>query len=263
MNNTYNLSEKDSSQYEDGYAIFLKRSDFRDKVISKFSSLAKDSFSNSKTISVLDVGCGNGQMTLRYINELKKLGLGIELTLLEPAKDSLLEAKELLRTSVHSINTAESISNHNHDLIISSYVFYHLPAEGLTQLADHLKPQGILAIMMGTNEHPLKSHPGLKSASAHGSSDKLTPFLNVLEKSEKFKISRNKFETSLSLQGLWPDKKLSEEANKLLSFSLNRNMNELKDESYIAINEIFESAFTNSDGFLKPVHEIIWVERLR
>lgn len=262
MGSTYILSEKDSAQYEDGYSVFLKRSDFRDRVISKFSSLVKESFSTRSSISVLDVGCGNGQMTLRYMDELKKLGLEIELTLLEPAKNSLVEATELLRLCVHSVTTKETIDKNNYDLIIASYVFYHLPAEVLSKLADHLKPQGILAIMMGTNEHPLKSHPVLKSDSAHGSSDKLNPFLDSLNKNGKYKISRNRFETNLNLKGLWPYKTLSEEAQKLLSFSLNRNLNELKEESIKAINEIFENAHAKNDGFLKPVHEIIWVERL-
>lgn len=263
MSNTYKLSEKDSSQYEDGYSIFLKRSDFRDKVISKFSSLAKESFSKKSSISILDVGCGNGHMTLRYMNELKQLGLGIELKLHEPAESSLQEAKELLSPVVDSIMTVEAFDNCNYDLIIASYVFYHLQANTLTKLANHLKPQGILAIMMGTNHHPLKSHPILKSASAHGSSDKLTPLLDNLNRSGNFKISRNNFETNLNLNGLWPNKVFSEEAQSLLSFSLNRNLRELKDDSLKAISEIFETAFDKDAGFLKPIHEIIWVERVR
>jgi SAM-dependent methyltransferase len=261
---TYSLTDQDSDSYEDGYSIFLRRSDFRARVIEKFSSLVSTAFPEKSELSVLDVGCGNGQMTLRYVSELKKIVSSLHLTLLEPAHESLEEALNLVKPSVDSIETNAKLPEQTkYDLIIASYVFYHLPPDTIASLVSQIKTGGVLAIMMGTNDHPLKSHPALKAVTAHGSSDKLTPFLDMIEKTQEFRITRHKFNTSLTLRGLWDEKNFSEEAKALLGFSLNKNFDELTASSLEAITEIFESAFKSSDGYLKPVHEIIWVERLQ
>ncbi len=260
---TYTLSDKDSATYEDGYNIFLGRSDFREKVLEKFSLLAAKAFSQSEKLCVLDVGCGNGLMTLKYTDELKKIVSQIDLTLLEPAQESLEQATALLKPSVNHLKTISKLPDQTiFDLIIASYVFYHLPADTITRIATQIKPGGSFAIMMGTSEHPLKSHPALKTVSAHGSSDKLTPFLSNLESSQDFIISRHKVETKLNIERLWDKKTFSDEAKQLLSFSLNKNFNDLNESSINAIHEIFETALTTNDGFLRSVHEIIWVERL-
>lgn len=261
---TYSLSEKDSASYEDGYSIFLRRSDFREKVLEKFSTVASVSYRDRQDLSVLDVGCGNGQMTLRYLKELNRTIPSIKLTLMEPAQESLENAAILLRPAVSELKTISKLPESAiYDLIIASYVFYHLPPETIAKIASQIKPRGSFAIMMGTSEHPLKTHPALKVVSAHGSSDKLVPFLNKLESDHDFKITRHKVETKLSIEGLWKNKSFSDEAKKLLSFSLNKNFQDLNESSINAINEIFETAISSNDGYLKSVHEIIWVERLR
>lgn len=259
---TYSVSNQDSTSYEDGYKVFLQRSDFREEVVKAFAVLAPAFSKNSKSLRVLDVGCGNGQMTKRYINELKKFVPEIHLTLLEPAQESLKDAAQLLESEVKSLKTKSHLENTTEfDLIIASYVFYHLTPETLDELLKILSPKGSLVIMMGTSNHPLKSHPQLKSISAHGSSDKLTPFIEPLRKSEKFKVHRLSIETKLDLNGLWVNKAFTEDAKILLSFSLNKNFHDLNQAALHALSEIFESAFTNGDGFLRPVHEIIRIER--
>ncbi len=145
--------------------------------------------------------------------------------------------------------------------MIASYVFYHLSPEILDQILNQLKPNGSLVIMMGTNNHPLKSHPKLKPVSNHGSSDKLKPFIDDLLRSNKFKVSRHEVDTKLRLNGLWPNKAFTQEAQKLLSFSLNTNFEDLTETSIKALKEIFETAFNSGDESLKSVHEIIWIER--
>lgn len=144
---------------------------------------------------------------------------------------------------------------------MASYVFYHLSPESLDQIINQLGPSGSLVIMMGTNNHPLKSHPELKAVSNHGSSDKLNPFINDLLRSNKFKVSRHEIDTKLRLNKLWPDKAFTQEAQSLLSFSLNKNFNDLSETAVAAINEIFEIAFASGEESLKSVHEIIWIER--
>lgn len=259
---TYTTATKDSSNYEAGYKVFLQRSDFREKIIEQFSNLASTMIKEKQSLRVLDLGCGNGVMTQKYINELKKIASDIDVSLLEPAHDSLEDAIQLLKAHVQTVNPISNLSaNTSFDLIIASYVFYHLSPESLDQILNQLGPSGSLVIMMGTNNHPLKSHPKLKLVSNHGSSDKLKPFIDDLLKSNKFKVSRHEVDTKLRLNGLWPNRAFTQEAQKLLSFSLNKNFDELTETSIEALNEIFETAFTSGDESLKSVHEIIWIER--
>lgn len=261
---TYVLSNQDSSSYEDGYKIFLQRSDFREKIVDAFADLAPSISKNAKSLRVLDVGCGNGLMTKKYINKLKNSVPEIHLTLLELAQGSLKEAVKLLEADVQTLDTRSHLpKSAAYDLIIASYVFYHLSPDILDQIVKQLTPNGSLVIMMGTSNHPLKSHPQLKSISTHGSSDKLTPFIEPLQKLENFKVHRQNIETKLNLNGLWANNVFTDEAKTLLSFSLNKNFHDLNQTSIGALNEIFESAIRSEDGFLRPVHEIIRIERTR
>ena len=217
-----------------------------------------------KSLKVLDVGCGNGQMTLRYVEELKKTVPHIHLSLLDPAVQSLQDAKILLEPTVLSIETLkEKPSFSEFDLIIASYVFYHLSPETIHQITKLLAPGGSIAIMMGTNNHPFKSHPKLLEVSRHGSSDKLNPFLDTIKSTSNFNISRHQVPTKMDLNGLWKNKSFTPEGKQLLSFSLNKDFNDLETTAKEALNEIFEHAFSSDEGFIKPVHELIWIERIR
>lgn len=260
-NTTYTLSQNDSASYEDGYKIFLQRSDFREKVLEKFIELLPRILSNINAFNVLDVGCGNGVMTQKYLRAIKAIAPEIKLTILEPAHNSLAEAEKLLKPEVHSLLTVSKLPNVAFDLIIASYVFYHLSPESLVQFANQLAPGGTFAIMMGTNDHPLKMHPKLKATSNHGSSDKLTPFLDSLKETAKFTISRHRVETRLRLDGLWFKETFSEEAQRLLSFSLNKNFCDLKEPAMEALNEIFGEALVAGNNTLKSIHEIILIEK--
>lgn len=261
---TYALTSEDSTHYENGYSIFLQRSDFREKVMEKFSNIIAGLFPGLNTLRVLDVGCGNGAMTERYVNELKKVSPSIKLSILEPAGQSLMEAQTLLSPIVQSIEIKSKISEISEsDLIIASYVFYHLSPESLEDMTINLAPGGYMSIMMGTSNHPLKSHPVLKEISAHGSSDKLTPFIENLLKTKQYKVLRHSISTKLDLNGLWKNKQFTSEAEKLLSFSLNINFEELPKSAVEALKEIFEKSFEIDKGYLEPIHEIILIERLK
>lgn len=261
---TYALSSEDSSQYENGYSIFLKRSDFREKVIEKFSVIVSELFPKLEILRVLDVGCGNGLMTKKYVNELKKITPNINLTILEPAGQSLEEARSLLLPEVKNIEVKTKIfKTPQSDLILASYVFYHLSPESLEEMTNNLAPGGFITIMMGTSNHPLKSHPVLKELSAHGSSDNLSPFIENLLATKQFKVLRYPIGTKLNLNGLWDNKQFTEEAKKLLSFSLNKDFDGLPESAIQALKEVFEKSFEIDRGYLEPIHEIILIERLK
>lgn len=104
-NSTYTTTIKDTSSYEAGYKIFLQRSDFRERIIEKFSSLASSLVKGKQSLRVLDLGCGNGVMTQKYISELKNIVPNIDLSLLEPAHDSLDDAIHLLKSHVQTVKS--------------------------------------------------------------------------------------------------------------------------------------------------------------
>lgn len=263
-NNTYSLSSKDSSSYEDGYKIFLQRSDFRDRILERFSSLAKEKIQPKNPIRVLDIGCGNGEMTGKYLKELKSLGFENDVCLVEPAEKALHEAHHYLKHDFSITHCSAVIPESNKfELIIASYVFYHLPGERLNTLVQALGPNGSLAIMMGTQDNPFKAHPGLKKLSNHGSSDKLTPFLDSLTSSGEFAVSRHKVTTSLDLSGLRIGSALNDQGQKLLGFSLNKDYSTLPAEALEAVHDIYEEAYKTNHAKVHSVHEIIWIQRLK
>lgn len=262
MSSTYHISKADSRRYEEGYGIFLRRSDFREKVLERFEEIARSKFVNSQKMKVVDIGCGDGHMTRRYLEKIKYQGSNIDLTLIDPATDTLNRAKELLKDKCNSITSLSKFpTGHEFDFIIASYVFYHLQTTTLEKLVNAISPKGRMAIMMGTSENPLKSHPKLKELTNHGSSDKLSPFINSLNP-EKFMIERFKINTSLDLQGLWKAQRFTEEAKTYLSFAMNIDFENIPPQGTEAISAIFQNAFENGTASLTSVHEIIWIERL-
>jgi SAM-dependent methyltransferase len=261
--NTYALEAKDSSSYEAGYDIFLKRSDFRDRIAQKFEELAKGN-QQTETLKVLDVGCGNGEMTKRYLASLKTRTNNIELCLTEPALASLELSKDMLKSEANIVYAGgEPPETGNFDFIIASYVFYHLSPLALASFSEQLNINGSMAIMMGTSDNPFKTHPGLSGSANHGSSDKLQPLLTRLEQTSNFKVTRYKVDTFLNLNGLRNDSGINEEGKKLLSFSLNKDYATLSETALLAVDDIYSEAFEKNAGKVKSVHEIIWIERQR
>ena len=95
---SYTNKPSDSKGYAAGYEIFLKRTNFRNVVIDTYKKnfeSEKDLIGNDReTFRVLDIGCGNGAMTERFISCLVGLipSKSIEVVLVEPASDAALEA---------------------------------------------------------------------------------------------------------------------------------------------------------------------------
>lgn len=273
MNNqsNYKTQTSDSSWYEQGYQIFLERTDFRKQILNTFSTSISSNITSASILNVLDIGCGNGKMTKQYLEALEKSypESDLELTLVEPAKESLLQAAGEILGMCRGIqirnSSAENIDEYlpltKQDLIIASYVFYHVDPMILQNLATALNYGGAIAIMMGTSKHPIKTHPELAEVSKHGSTDILLPVLNKIEQLKKYRIQRQEVKTNVDLNGLWLNNEFSEEGKIFFSFILNHDFSKLSASHVKALNEVLTPIFKDGNGIMNPIHELIWIKR--
>jgi SAM-dependent methyltransferase len=268
----YHTTSKDSKSYSEGYEIFLKRTNFREMVLNHFINSFPKNLQRIKNLSILDLGCGNGEMTALYLEAINKLNpeAELEVYLLEPAAQVLNLAKErALKYSNKIIAINESAdfcakeSNlPKFNLIIASYVFYHIDPNLIPNLSNNLNENGSIAIMMGSKTHPLREHPALRQVSKHGDSDVLKEPLELVA-SKGLCIQRSKIETNVNLNGLWSkESAFSEDGEKYISFIYNTNFSDFPVSSSNALAKIMESVFSKNDGIIHPIHEFIWVTRL-
>lgn len=269
---TYHTESSDSKSYSNGYEVFLKRTDFRERVLAYFIESFPLELKSSKRIKVLDIGCGNGEMTKLYVESIKEVSetLEIDLYLLEPAEGALKDAAskvENLVTSVTEINQKadEYFSHHDEhtfELIIASYVFYHIAPTIIPMITQRLTKNGAMAIMMGSRNHPLREHPDLRQVSKHGDSDILLAPLEEANKSQGLSIARSTIKTDVDLKGLWDAAQgFSEEGTQFFSFIYNTDMNTFSGKSTDALKSVLAKVFLEESGIVHPVHEFIWLEK--
>jgi SAM-dependent methyltransferase len=270
MSNYYTTS-KDSKSYSEGYEIFQKRTNFREMVLNHFINSFPKTLQGINNLRILDLGCGNGEMTALYLEALRKLNpeAELEVYLLEPATHALNQAKErALKYSNKIIAINESAdfcakeSNlPKFDLIIASYVFYHIDPNLIPNLSNNLNENGSMAIMMGSKTHPLREHPALRLVSNHGDSDLLKEPLEIVANSG-LNIQRNKIVTDVNLNGLWTSKDaFTDDGRKYISFIYNTDIEDFPVNSINALNEVLSAIFSKQDGIINPIHEFIWVTR--
>src|SRR5665647_1955449 len=144
-NKTYQTQKTDSKSYEKGYGIFLTQTNFREKILTSFNESLPQVIYAKKIVQILDVGCGNGKMSSKYLESItaSSPGIEIDLYLIEPAEESLksacLEVNDFTRSvTVFNTSIEEFVKLHGgmkFDIIIASYVFYHTDPDIITKLA--------------------------------------------------------------------------------------------------------------------------------
>jgi SAM-dependent methyltransferase len=267
----YHTTSKDSKSYSEGYEIFLKRTNFREKILTHFKNSFPKNLKGLKNLRLLDLGCGNGEMTSLYLEALKNLSPEVELEiyLIEPAEQALTKAKERAfnySKNVFAINEsadfcAKESNLPKFDLIIASYVFYHIDPNLIPNLSNNLNENGSMAIMMGSKTHPLREHPALRLVSNHGDSDLLKEPLEIVANSG-LNIQRNKIVTDVNLNGLWSSKDaFTDDGRKYISFIYNTDIEDFPVNSINALNDVLSAIFSKQDGIINPIHEFIWVTR--
>lgn len=265
MSTNYHLTKNDSTSYSTGYEVFLSRTNFREVILKQFTHSLISNLSNKKSLKILDVGCGNGEMTKKYVSALKSAGVTVSyIHLLEPSK-SALEVAEIrfqnsLTPSVGHNTTLDSFLGSNtensFDLIIASYVFYHLNPESVEGLIARLSPKGTLVIMMGGQNHPLRSNPILKDLSKHGDSFNLK---EVLASSKGLSIKIDSLTTNLNISELSKDGVVNEDGKKFFSFIYNHELDLFTPQQLDALTETISEINERDGGIAHPTHEIIWV----
>lgn len=263
----YHLTSKDSSSYASGYEIFLKRTNFREVILNGFSNGIKSNDLNTATLTVLDVGCGNGEMTKKYLDAIYSChNKAIKLHLLEPSSAALEDAVDkLIDSNIHVKKHNSTLDDYlltdtseSFDLIIVSYVFYHLNAKSVQGLISLLKPNGYLVIMMGGKDHPLRRNPILKAISKHGDSFDLKEVLNSIK---NITMRVEEFLTDVNISGLINGDQLTDEGRLFFSFIYNHDLDLFTSQQLEALHQTISEVSQVDDGKAHPKHEIIWVGR--
>lgn len=268
MNGKYHLTTNDSSSYASGYDVFLTRTNFREIILNGFTDAILTKLPSVSSLKILDIGCGNGVMTQKYVDSINSCWKTIaSLHLVEPSQLALEEAEQALKRSTAQISKHNvtldsflgSLIEKDFDLIIASYVFYHLNPKSVQNLISLLKPGGTLAIMMGGGDHPLRRNPALKELSKHGDSFNLK---EVLQSTQDISYAIESYSTDLNIFGLINENEFTEDGRKFFSFMYNCDLDSFTKPQLEALHHTLEEIIKTGNGVAHPKHEIIWVKRL-
>lgn len=271
----YSNTDKDSKAYAAGYDVFLKRTNFREVINLEFDKLIRESkfHSYGASIRILDLGCGNGNMTQRYVNSILNVfkEAKIELDLVEPAKGALDDAKKCfeglgLRVNAQSVSAEDFARDLGelekfYDIIICSYIFYHVSTDIIRPLTERLSEQGVMMISMGSNEHPLRKHPSLRAASKHGDSNIIENAISQDSIDKDFLVLKHALKTDLNLSGLMENGILNAEGEIFFSFIYNTDLEKFSAEQMDALKSTITETYLNSHGVVHPVHNMYWLTR--
>lgn len=269
--NMYQQRNNDARDYGRGYNIFLKHNNFRKAVVSKLAQkLKKDKDLSQGKIDILDVGCGNGEMTVQYLN-LFKTGNNISITLVEPASSAVDIAKQLIASQFPDVSTQtfqqtlEEYLNFSgeveFDFIIASYVFYHLPPQYIISLLEKLKTGGKLVIAMGSAGHPLRKIPGLPQDQKHADYEGLNNVIRKIDANPEYEVLELDVNTTTSLNGLFENQEITPEGKSYFSFLYNTNFDDFNNEQVKNLCEYLRSVFDSKNGKIHHNHKIYILQK--
>ncbi|MGE4232060.1 MAG: class I SAM-dependent methyltransferase [Bacteriovoracia bacterium] len=268
--NQYKTCSQDSANYSDGYRLFLERTNFRHRIeeqVRQYIQSHPKNF-NIRKLRILDIGCGNGQMTKQYANAVKEIYPSVELslTLIEPAQEALKEAVSVLKDykieSSYSTPIEKFLENSaaEFDWIIASYIFYHVDTQVIPKLLKMLSQTGLLMIAMGAPDHPLKKDEPLKSLAKHGDSSSIHSALTKLEEQGLAAFHVNSVITDLNLKGFWEENGvLTHDGVLYFSFTYNCDIEHISEEMRSALTALLLKIEEQRNFIVHPKHHLFWV----
>lgn len=217
------LNEPDAEKYLEDYEQYISRSDKHYQILSDFSLGFKKviKIGNSKTINILDIGCGPGQLTSLLLKSVKDLlyeEINDSKTIFWDAIDPCKPVLELCKTRCKDIRSKRlrvhfyrsSIEEYmngpndceRYDYIICSHVLYYVSKweKVISSLISALCPGGELLIAQASKE-----------AELYYLLDKVKPF--ITNKSEFSLLSAEEVELTLKKTGIsyipnWAESKI-------------------------------------------------------
>lgn len=276
LSGVYHSSNHDAKLYANGYEIYLPRTNFRVSVVDTLQTKIPRLFRtrSDERNCILDIGCGDGLMTDRYLSILNCIP-GFKMTdvvLVEPAKDTLELARSRIERSypsarVYPINSdvdrfldSTEFSSGSFNWIIASYVFYHFNPSILTALLVHLQQDGYIMITLGAPNHPLRTHPQLEKLGQHGDSKMVEEYLKREKRGRKLHFECFDVPTELDINGLIDEQGyLTREGLAFFSFIFNKDLNLFSPPELLALQEVIRQILVSSGGLCHHHHHLFLV----
>lgn len=234
LNESYKLNDLNKTPYQ----TFLTYSDSKQQVSNKLSEVISEYAEKRENavISILDIGCGTGEIIVQSIQELLRSGLNVSLTGLDLSSDMIEKysqtfgdfPKDNLNLGLINSHWLDTQLNSNYNIIVASHIHLdrNYPSPALTKMLNHLEPSGVALFVNNTDDilNLFKNtfRPkifGLEEAKAYPPllSQDVRKFILDLNRND---ISIGEIEVPVNIN--FPDTN-SEEFKKLLSFLIGKN----------------------------------------
>lgn len=276
----YKTDQDMATLYGTGYDVFLKRTNFRERVEEKVAEYLRGHADRLRKtnglVRILEIGCGNGEMTVRYVRALRAAmpDVKIQIDLLEPAKGALREASAAVSSidskiearsfpaTMDEFATSHAFQAAQYDWIIGSYVFYHISPTVIPALLERLSQEGLMMVAMGSPKHPLREPAVLNALSKHGDSRSVASVLETDVSPTKFCHEIETIHTDVDLNGLWERSAgTTTDGTAFFSFIYNQDLQRFSAEQRGALDDLLTTVFQQQDGKVHPEHHLFWIWR--